>query len=223
LDLDVPILEALAICGQPLLYTHTGLGGAHYVLQRTKQEHCLWGPSTVFKTRHDGTNVFWKKNGLFDSDDGPAIHIGIPTSFDFPGHFTKQLIGNPGSEFWLRSGKLHRLDGPAIEHANGDKEWWIEGSLVRRQSNGTVWYYEPRIPPREPSVVHNISDCYQLHRENGPAVIGDEICWYWHGIRGVQMREISDQEIQDIWKGFDELSTKRLKTSNENLGNVDPF
>jgi hypothetical protein len=27
---------------------------------------------------------------------------------------------------WFVEGKLHRLDGPAIEYANGDKEWYVE-------------------------------------------------------------------------------------------------
>ena len=28
-------------------------------------------------------------------------------------------------------GKLHRLDGPACEWANGTKEWWVNGKLHR--------------------------------------------------------------------------------------------
>jgi hypothetical protein len=26
---------------------------------------------------------------------------------------------------WRLNGKLHRVDGPAIEYANGDKTWWL--------------------------------------------------------------------------------------------------
>jgi len=29
------------------------------------------------------------------------------------------------------NGVLHRLDGPAIEWANGGKEWWVDGKLHR--------------------------------------------------------------------------------------------
>ena len=28
---------------------------------------------------------------------------------------------------WYKNGELHRLDGPAIEHSNGNKEWYING------------------------------------------------------------------------------------------------
>ena len=31
-----------------------------------------------------------------------------------------------GYKAWFVEGKLHRLDGPAIEYANGDKEWYVE-------------------------------------------------------------------------------------------------
>ena len=32
-----------------------------------------------------------------------------------------------GDKEWYQNGKLHRLDGPAIEYADGNKEWYIEG------------------------------------------------------------------------------------------------
>jgi hypothetical protein len=32
-----------------------------------------------------------------------------------------------GHKEWWVNGKLHRLDGPAIECANGDKAWWVDG------------------------------------------------------------------------------------------------
>ena len=30
-----------------------------------------------------------------------------------------------GSKHWYINGERHRLDGPAIEYADGRKEWWI--------------------------------------------------------------------------------------------------
>ena len=30
-----------------------------------------------------------------------------------------------GNKCWFNNGKLHRLDGPAVEWADGDKSWWI--------------------------------------------------------------------------------------------------
>ncbi len=32
---------------------------------------------------------------------------------------------------WYYNGILHRIDGPAIEYANGDKEWYFEGKKHR--------------------------------------------------------------------------------------------
>jgi hypothetical protein len=32
---------------------------------------------------------------------------------------------------WYLNGKCHRVDGPAIEWANGDKEWWLNDNLHR--------------------------------------------------------------------------------------------
>ena len=36
-----------------------------------------------------------------------------------------------GNKGWYVNGKLHRLDGPAIEHANGFKEWYVNGKRHR--------------------------------------------------------------------------------------------
>jgi len=33
-----------------------------------------------------------------------------------------------GNKLWYRNGKLHREDGPAFEGAHGCKEWYLEGS-----------------------------------------------------------------------------------------------
>lgn len=32
--------------------------------------------------------------------------------------------------------KCHRADGPAVERANGDKEWWHNGFLIRTEEVG---------------------------------------------------------------------------------------
>ena len=36
-----------------------------------------------------------------------------------------------GNKQWCRNGQLHREDGPAIEYANGCKQWWINGLLIK--------------------------------------------------------------------------------------------
>jgi len=36
-----------------------------------------------------------------------------------------------GHKFWYVDGYRHRLDGPAIEYANGHKAWYVDGELHR--------------------------------------------------------------------------------------------
>jgi len=36
-----------------------------------------------------------------------------------------------GTKYWYQNDYLHRLDGPAIEHSNGDKYWYQNGKLHR--------------------------------------------------------------------------------------------
>ena len=37
-----------------------------------------------------------------------------------------------GSKAWFVDGKLHRLDGPAYEYADGGKVWWVDGVFIMR-------------------------------------------------------------------------------------------
>ena len=32
-----------------------------------------------------------------------------------------------GDKYWYQQDNLHREDGPAAEYADGTKEWWIKG------------------------------------------------------------------------------------------------
>ena len=80
-----------------------------------------------------------------------------------------------GSKEWYRFWKFHRIDGPAREVANGNKEWWIFGEL-HREDGPAVEYV----------------DGYKAwwifgerHRENGPAIeyANGSKEWYQHGER----------------------------------------
>lgn len=50
-------------------------------------------------------------------------------------------------KYFNDNGMVHRLDGPAIEHANGHKEWWVNGKRHRLDGsaietvNGEGKYY----------------------------------------------------------------------------------
>jgi hypothetical protein len=45
-------------------------------------------------------------------------------------------------KFWYRFNKLHREDGPAIEHRNGLKEWWVYGVKKHDFLCNTNWIRE---------------------------------------------------------------------------------
>ncbi len=82
---------------------------------------------------------------------------------------------NVNKIYYDAEGRLHREDGPAIEHPNGTKEWYVNGKLHRvggpaiEHPNGSkLWY-----------------DNGKRHREDGPAIIysnGGKL-WYLNGIQ----------------------------------------
>jgi len=47
--------------------------------------------------------------------------------------------GADGSKIWYHDNKLHRVDGPAVDWADGSKEWWLDGKLHR--TNGPAVEY----------------------------------------------------------------------------------
>ena len=44
-----------------------------------------------------------------------------------------------GGKEWLLNGKLHREDGPAIEWSCGRKEWYLNGKLHREDGPAIEW------------------------------------------------------------------------------------
>ncbi len=45
---------------------------------------------------------------------------------------TLEIDEKYGTKYWVNAeGRLHRLDGPAVEWLNGDKQWWKKGNLHR--------------------------------------------------------------------------------------------
>ena len=65
-----------------------------------------------------------------------------------------------GNKRWYNAaGQLHRLDGPAIEYADGDKDWYQNGQIHRLDGPAIEW------ADGEKSWYQN----GQLHRLGGPA------------------------------------------------------
>ena len=78
--------------------------------------------------------------------------------------FHEMSMGShPYSHEYFLNGKLHRVNGPAIDSTNGHKSWFVYGKLSRNDgpafigSDGSKkWYFKGK-----------------LHREHGPALILD--------------------------------------------------
>ena len=53
-------------------------------------------------------------------------NAGITTKASFIGKVIRPAFELPdGSKAWMLNGNLHRETGPAIEWANGFKEWYV--------------------------------------------------------------------------------------------------
>jgi hypothetical protein len=52
-----------------------------------------------------------------------------------------------GDKVWYQNGLIHRLDGPAIELSNGSKEWYIKGKKYTEEE-----FYKKINPVKELTV-----------------------------------------------------------------------
>jgi hypothetical protein len=64
---------------------------------------------------------------------------------------TEPLFDKAGYRYWWAdNGKLHREDGPAIEHITGYQEWWFNGERHRVDGPAIIdpitqkqdWWYQ---------------------------------------------------------------------------------
>ena len=95
----------------------------------------------------DGYKEFWLKDVSYSSEKGfkqalaklnknkPVIKENVYTVEEFFKLPVNKRTGcvkySNGDKRWLKRGKLHREDGPAIENINGFKYWYKEGKLHR--------------------------------------------------------------------------------------------
>jgi hypothetical protein len=49
---------------------------------------------------------------------------------------SQKYVDSDGSVWLDQHMRLHRMDGPAIERNNGDKEWWLHGASYK---DATTW------------------------------------------------------------------------------------
>ena len=56
-------------------------------------------------------------------------------------------VDKNGTKRWYLNDKLHREDGPAVEHTDGGKEWWLHDERHREDGpaiewpDGDKWWY----------------------------------------------------------------------------------
>ena len=113
-------------------------------------------------------------------------------------------LANGRKEWWI-NGNLHREDGPAIELANGRKEWWINGNLHREDG--------PAIILADCTKVWYINGRY--HREDGPAIEHADGTKYWY-LNGKQFTEKEFNKFLDSKKKESKsLSPSRLTPSGK--------
>mgnify|MGYP000359680500 CR=1 FL=1 len=102
----------------------------------------------------------------------------------------------------------HREDGPAVEWASGDKEWWIDDQLHREDgpavewaSGDKSWYIKG-----------------ERHREDGPAIeyANGYKAWYINGELlsedefNARMNTVTELTLEDIAEKFG-VSVDQLK------------
>ena len=46
----------------------------------------------------------------------------------------KRIDEHGNTRYYNEQGQLHREDGPAIEWANGEKQYWIHGEFIKEVS-----------------------------------------------------------------------------------------
>lgn len=131
-----------------------------------------------------------------------------------------------GVKIYTMLGRIHRIDGPAVEHPNGKKVWKRHGETHRldgpaiEHADGSVeyWVYDTRIPESIFNQKYKITKTVtfgtgeenwrlangKLHREDQPAVIyaSGTTKWYYEGnlhrTNGPAVERINGQ--QEWWQ-----------------------
>ena len=95
-------------------------------------------------------------------------------------------LDEDGERVWYDSlYRYHRIDGPAVEHADGSKKWFIHGDLHREDGPAIEW--------RSGNKEWYVND--ELHRIDGPAVeyVNGTKKWYLEDINYIE---------EEYWKAI---------------------
>jgi hypothetical protein len=113
---------------------------------------------------------------------------------------------NEDGKYYLKNGKLHRTDGPAIEWSDGSKAWYIDGK--RHRTNGPaykgvdgtkVWWVDDKRHRTDGPAVEwsDGSKSWWIdgkpHRTDGPAIEGADGIKLWYVDGGYYPKEEFDK------------------------------
>jgi hypothetical protein len=117
---------------------------------------------------------------------------------------------------------IHREDGPAVEYANGDKEWYLNGKLHREDGPAVEdtdgykeWYLNGKCHREDGPAVED-TDGYKewylngkLHREDGPAIeyTNGYKAWYINN-KSLTEEEFNTRMSPTIELTLDEIAKK---------------
>ena len=103
-----------------------------------------------------------------------------------------------GDKIWYQNDQRHRLDGPAVERADGDKLWYqndqlhrLDGPAVEWADGTKIWYQND-----------------QLHRLDGPAVewANGTKAWYLNGIEMTEEEFLAKTQPKELT--LDEIAAR---------------
>lgn len=112
-----------------------------------------------------------------------ARDIDVSRRYDYMILFKHEVKITRKRIIWLRAGVDHRLDGPAVEHIDGYRAWYVNGVMhrtggpARLGSDGEWEWKQNGKTHRLDGPAFGLSDGYRawyqndlLHRLDGPAI-----------------------------------------------------
>lgn len=149
------------------------------------EKHRQYGPASICP---QGKIVWYYRGEIKQTHENATFNVDTKITY--------HTITSPTNDILL-----HRTDGPAIEHPNGDCEWWqvIDGKSVLHRIDGpAISYHDTKYWFRNgllhntsgPAITDNVCGNYrhawyyggELHRSDGPAVIENYTKkWYYMG------------------------------------------
>mgnify|MGYP001114144883 CR=1 FL=1 len=86
---------------------------------------------------------------------------------DVPKHYTGIIEWENGDELWLKNGKWHREDGPAVIWKNGKKSWWLNGYRIWYSNQNKLDLNEYIVLLKEPHLGYSTCQVLKYIDQNG--------------------------------------------------------